>query len=138
MVCERREYWEGDRRDVELARHPGDKRLDWLVEIGERRARMAQQGKLHGIAETVGVAAAVGHQVQVRTGQGEPPCQGVGVGRDAQQRPALLVGQQLSACQSSSPVPQTPEMNIDGPALGDVVCGRARASPQRVNISAKC
>ena len=64
---------------------------------------MAQQGKLDGAAETIGVAAPLGHQASVQPGQGEQPRERVGVGRDAQERLALLVGQQLSACQGVSP-----------------------------------
>ena len=114
-------------RHVELARHPSHEGVGRLVEVGEGRARMAQQGKLHRAAEAVGITAALGHKVPVGPGQGEQPRQGVGIRRDAQKRLALLVGQQLSACQGVSPVPQTPMMNMDGPALGDVVCGRVWA-----------
>ena len=95
-----------------------------MVEVGERRARMAQQGELQGAAKLVRITTAFCHEAPVGSGQGKQACQGVGVGRDAQERLALLVGQQLSACQSVSPVPQTSMMNMDRPALGDVVCGR--------------
>ena len=124
-------FSEGGCRDFELARHPGHEGVGRLVEIGERRAGMAQQGELHGAAEAVGIAAAFRHEVPVGPGQGEQPRQGVGVGRNAQERLALLIGQQLSACQGVSPVPQTSMLIMDGTALGDVVCGRVWAVRRR-------
>lgn len=53
---------EGGCRNPKLARHPAHESVGWLVEVGERRARVAQQGELHGAAEAVGVAAALGHE----------------------------------------------------------------------------
>ena len=64
---------EGGCGDVELTCHPGYEGVRRLVEVGERRAGVAQQGELHGAAEAVGVAAALGHEVPVGPGQGEQP-----------------------------------------------------------------
>ncbi len=105
---------EGGGRDIEVAGHPGHERVRRLVEIGERRAGMAQQGELDGAAEPVGVAAALGHEVSIEPGQGEQPRERVGVGRDAQERLALLVGEQLSACHGVSSVPQRSMLIVDG------------------------
>jgi hypothetical protein len=80
-------------RDIKLARHPSHESIGWLVEVGERRAWMAQQCKLNGAAETIGVAAPLSHQVSVQPGKGEQPRQRVSVGRDAQERLTLPVGQ---------------------------------------------
>jgi hypothetical protein len=75
------------------ARHPGYEGVGWLVEIGERRAGIAQQGELHGATEAVGIAATFGHEVPINPGQGEQAREGVGGGRNAQERLALLIGQ---------------------------------------------
>ena len=47
-------------------RHEG---IDRLVEVSERRAWMAQQGKLDGAAEPIGVAASLSHLVSVQPAQ---------------------------------------------------------------------
>ena len=96
---------EGGSRDIKLARHPGHEGISWLAEVGERRTGITQQGELHGEAKAVGVAASLGHEAPIGPGQGEQARQGVGVGRNAQKGLALLVSQQLSACQGVSPVP---------------------------------
>ena len=56
---------------------------------------MAQEGELHGTAEPVGVTAAFGHERPVDARRGEQPSEGVGIGGNAEQRRALLVGEQL-------------------------------------------
>lgn len=99
---------EGLRRDLQPPRHPGHQGLDRLAEVGERRARVAQQGELHGVAEPGGVAPTRSHQVPVGARQGEAPGQAVRVGGDAEQRPALLVGQQISSCHGPSPSRKRP------------------------------
>ena len=55
--------------------------------------RVTEQGELRGVAKLVGVAATVRHELPVGLGQGEAPNQTVGVGRYAEERVALLIGQ---------------------------------------------
>jgi hypothetical protein len=56
---------EGTGRNVQLLCHPGHQWIDRLAEIGNRRARVTQQGKLYGVAEAAGVIAAFGHEVPI-------------------------------------------------------------------------
>lgn len=98
-------FGKGCSRNLELTRHPGHEGVGRLVEVGEQRAGIAQQGKLHGATEAVGVAAAFGHVAPISPGQGEQARQGVGIGLNTQERLTLLIGQQLSACHGISPVP---------------------------------
>jgi hypothetical protein len=76
--------------------------------MGERRAGMAEQGELHGEAEAVGAAAAPRHELLVGPREREQARQVVRVGGHAQEHPALVVGQQLSARQGASPSRKRP------------------------------
>jgi hypothetical protein len=90
---------EGRRRDVELGRQPDHQRLRRLVQVREHRARVTQQGELHGEAEPAGVAETLGDKMPVGSRQGEEPRQRIGILGHAQQSPALFVGENLSALQ---------------------------------------
>ena len=59
---------EGRHWYLKLVRHPEHEDVGRLVEVGERRAGMTQQGELHGAAEAVGVAAAFGHEAPICPG----------------------------------------------------------------------
>jgi len=100
--------------------------LGRLAQVREHRAWVAQQGELHGKTEPAGIAVTLRHEVLVRSGQGEEPRQVIRIMRHTQQCLAFLLCQQLSALQGAPPVHQTSIMIVDGPALGDVVCGRVR------------
>ena len=92
------------RRDVQLRGQPSHEGLRWLVQVRQHRARVTQQGELRGVAELVGVAATACHELLIGLGKGEAPRQGVRFGRYAEQRVALLVGQQLPSRQGVSPL----------------------------------
>ena len=78
------------------------KRLDRLLQVREHDAGMAQQGKLHGEAKPAGVAATLGHEVPVGSGQGEKSRQAVRIVRYPEERLALFVGQQAVGAPSLS------------------------------------
>jgi hypothetical protein len=69
---------------------------------------MAQQCELHGEAEPVGVITPTDHEILVRSGQAKVPRQAIGLERDAQEGPALVVSQQLSAHQGIPPSHKPP------------------------------
>jgi hypothetical protein len=53
--------------------------------------------------------------------------QRVRIVRDAEEQPALFLGQQLSACHRLLLVPKPSAMIVDGGPLLDAFCGRKRA-----------
>ena len=93
---------------LELPGHPGHEQPGRLLDMREAHSRMAEQRKLDGEAEAADVAAAQGDQVSVGPRQCEASRQPVRIGRNAEQRQALFIGQQSSTYQGFSSVPQRP------------------------------
>ena len=77
------------RRDLHLL---GKKRFDRLLELCERNAGVAKQGKLKGKPDAIGIPAAFRPEILVCTGQGDASRHGVGIKRNSEERMALLVG----------------------------------------------
>jgi hypothetical protein len=76
-------------RDIQLLGKPLNQRLDRLFQLGECHAGVTEKGKLNGEANSVGIPAAVRHQVLVGSGQGEAPHQAVRIERDVKSLPTV-------------------------------------------------
>lgn len=88
----------GERRgwNFKLLRQPLNEWFDGLLKLRESNPGMAQQSKLNGKADTIGIPAACRHEVPIGAGQGEAPRHAVGIKWDAEESLPLFVGQQLS------------------------------------------
>ena len=89
---------------------------------------MPQQRELHRKAQPIRIAAPRGQKLPIRSGEAVVPRQRVGIAWRAEQQPALLLGQQLSARHRLLPVPKPSIMIVDGGRLLDAFCGRKRAA----------
>lgn len=80
-------------RDIQLLGQPMDERLDQLLQLSKRHARIAKQRELNGEANTIGVPTTRYHQVLVGTRQGEASRHAIEIERDAKKSLTLLIGQ---------------------------------------------
>ena len=92
-----------DIRDVEKTDIEG---VDGIIHLCQGCAGMAEQRELHGKAQTIGSAAPACHKILVRSRERVMTGQGVRIAGHAQQQPAFLVCQQLSARQDHPPMSQ--------------------------------
>jgi hypothetical protein len=76
---------------------------------------MAEQRELHGKAQTIGSAAPACHKILVRSRERVMTGQGVRIAGHAQQQPAFLVCQQLSARQDHPPCLKTVHHDCGNP-----------------------
>ena len=93
------------------ASHEG---VDRLLHVRQPHAGMAQQGELHGEAQPVGVAAALGHEIPVGSGEGVVSRQGVRDHRGRRTAAGALRRSAVSARHRLSSVPKTSIMIVDG------------------------
>ena len=91
-------------RNFQLLCQPLNERFDGLLQLRQGNAGMAQQSKLNGKADPIGIPAPCRHEVLIGAGQGEAPRHAVGIKWDAEESLPLLVGQQLSVRHLCPPI----------------------------------
>jgi hypothetical protein len=87
----------GGRRNVELAREPGQQALGRVLLRAQAEARMTQEAELDRRPEPVGGPAPPRQPVEIDGRERAMPDQGLGVGRHAEQAGVLVRGQELPA-----------------------------------------
>lgn len=85
------------RWNSQALREPGHQRIDRLVHVRQGHAGMPQQRELHGEAQAIRVAAPHGQKLLVGSSEAVVARQCIRIVRHAEEQPARVLGQQLSA-----------------------------------------